>query len=65
MKAYTDGKDPILGLCNPYSKVSCMMMQLYSMEIGKPQLYAEANRVSRYQDKRYLKELGPFICALG
>ena len=40
-------KDPILGLCNPYSKASCLLMQLYSMEIGSPQLYAEVNRVAR------------------
>ena len=42
-----DIKDPILGLCNPYSKASCLLMQLYSMEIGSPQLYAEVNRVAR------------------
>ena len=39
--------DPILGLYNPYSKASCLLMQLYSMEIGSPQLYAEVNRVAR------------------
>ena len=41
------GDDPILGLENPYSKASCLLMQLYSMEIGSPQLYSEANRVAR------------------
>ena len=40
-------------------------MQLYSMEIGNPQLYAEANRVARNLDKTFLKELGPFLKALG
>ena len=44
---YNTGYDPILGLLNPYSKASCLLMQLYSMEIGSPQLYAEANRVAR------------------
>ena len=44
---FVDGNDPILGLSNPYSKASCLLMQLYSMEIGSPQLYAEANRVAR------------------
>ena len=39
--------DPILGLTNPYSKACCLLMQLYSMEIGSPQLYAEVNRVAR------------------
>ena len=38
---------PILGLWNPYSKASSLLMQLYSMEIGSPQPYAEANRVAR------------------
>ena len=40
-------------------------MQLYSMEIGSPQLYAEVNRVARDQDQTFLKELGPFLRALG
>ena len=39
--------DPILGIWNPYSKSTCLMLQLYSMEIGSPQLYAEVNRVTR------------------
>ena len=43
---YSD-TDPILGLRNPYSKACCLLMQLYSMEIGSPQLYAEVNRVAR------------------
>ena len=42
-----DDEDPILGLMNPYSKASCLLMQLYSMEIGSPQLYADVNRVAR------------------
>ena len=56
--------DPILGLGNPYSKVSCLILYLYSMELGSPQLYAEANRVARDMDLDYLKELGPFLKAL-
>ena len=35
------------------------------MELGYPQLYAEANRVARDMDLSYLRELGPFIKALG
>ena len=57
--------DKILGLWNPYSKASCLLMQLYSMEIGSPQLYAEVNRTARDLDKTFLKELGPFLRALG
>ena len=58
-------RDPILGLENPNSKVCCLMLYLYSMEIGNPQLYADVNRVVRNLDKNYLKELGPFLHALG
>ena len=29
-------KDPILGVKNPYSKAACLLMYLYSMEIGSP-----------------------------
>ena len=39
--------DPVLGLWNPYSKVTCIILYLYSMELGTPTLYAEANRVAR------------------
>ena len=57
--------DKILGLSNPYSKITCLVLYLYSMELGNPPLYAEANRVARDMDLSYLKELGPFVCALG
>lgn len=35
------------------------------MELGSPQLYVDANRVARDMDLSYLKELGPYIKALG
>ena len=35
------------------------------MEMGSPQLYAEANRVARDMDLTFLKELGPFLRCLG
>jgi len=57
--------DNALGLINPYSKVTCLILYLYSMELGTPQLYAEVNRVARDMDFTQLKELGPFIRALG
>ena len=44
---WLNDEDPILGIKNPYSKASCLLMQLYSMEIGSPQLYADVNRVAR------------------
>lgn len=53
-----------LSLGSPYSKVSCLLMQLYSMELGSPPLYAEVNRVAREMDRTRLSDLGPFIFAL-
>ena len=53
-----------LSVCDPYSKVTCLVLQLYSMELGSPALYAEANRVAREMDFTLLKELGPFLQAL-
>ena len=44
-------EDDELGLSNPYSKATCLIMQLYSMEIGSPPLYAEINRMAREMDK--------------
>lgn len=52
-------------LSNPYCNEACMIMQLYSMELGSPPLYAEVNRVCRDMDTSLLKELGPFVKALG
>jgi hypothetical protein len=54
-----------LGLHNPYSKASFLLMQLYSMEIGTPSLYIDANQKARNLDKTFLEELGPFLYALG
>lgn len=57
-------KDEELGLHNPYSKVTCFTLYLYSLELGTPPLYSEANRVARDMDLSLLKELGPFLRAL-
>ena len=56
--------DPDYGLLNPYSKVSCLVTYLNSMEFGRPPLYAEANRVAREQDFDYISQLGPYLQAL-
>lgn len=53
-----------IDLGNPYSKISCLILYLYSMELGSPPLYYEINRVCRQLDLRYLKTLGPYILAL-
>lgn len=52
-------------LINPYSKSTCLMLYLYSLELGVPPLYAEINRVARTGDTTQLLTLGPFIKALG
>lgn len=51
-------------LYNPYSIVSCAILQLYSMELGDPPLYNELNRAMRLRDTTYLHHLGPFAYAL-
>ena len=63
-KPFEKSKDPELGVRNPYSKISCFVVQLYSMELGTPPLYAEVNRVARDMDFSLLKELGPFLKTL-
>ena len=54
-----------LDLSNPYSFVTCLILYLYSMELGCPPLYYEVNRVTRTKDRKYLETLGPYIKALG
>ena len=56
--------DSELGLYNPYSKVTCFILYLYSMELGSPPLYAELNRVARDMDLTQLTNLGPILRAL-
>lgn len=56
MDSYSDE----LGLQNPYSKITCFVLNLYSMELGVPPLYAELNRVTRDMDLSQLYILGPF-----
>lgn len=34
------------------------------MELGSPPFYAEANRVAKDDDQKYLKEFGPYLKAL-
>ena len=60
----SDIRDTELCPINPYSKAACMILYLYSMELGSPQLYADVNRVVRENDLSYLEELGPFVYVL-
>ena len=59
-----ENDDPELGLRNPYSKVTCFILYLYSLEMGSPPLYSEANRVARDMDLTHLRTLGPYLRAL-
>ncbi len=54
------GIDEELGLWNPYSRIVCFSMYLYSIEFGMPPLYAELNRVCRDMDLSQVRTLGPF-----
>ena len=38
-------------ITNPYSKVSCLILYLYSMELGSPPLYSVINQVCRTMNK--------------
>lgn len=57
--------DDLVGIENPYSKMSCLILYLYSMELGQPPMYTEINRVCRLMDLSKLQTLGPYINALG
>ena len=46
----SNGNFPELNFKDPYSKIVCMILYLYSMELGTPPLYAEANRCARDLD---------------
>ena len=60
-RPFKDNKDIELGVRCPYSKVSKLVLFLYSLELGTPPLFREANRVTRDQDIREIDTLGPFI----
>ena len=47
-------------LQDPYHPAVCMILYLYSMELGSPPLYSELNRVARDMDMSQLENLGPF-----
>lgn len=51
--------------CNPYGKITCLILSLMSMELGSPPLYATFNKASRAMDVKMLNNLGPLARALG
>lgn len=60
-----DLADDELSLHDPYSKITCFILHLYSFEFGNPPLYAELNRACRDKDMSMLEHFGPFARALG
>ena len=54
-----------LNLCNPYSKASCLILYLYTMELADPPLYEVLNKGMRMKDYTHLPTLGPYAYALG
>ena len=42
--------DADLGLRNPISRITCLVLYLYSIEMGNPPLYAEINRLTTNMD---------------
>lgn len=51
-------------ITNPYSKISCILFYLYSLELGTPPFYSVVNQVARDKDESQVQNLGPFIRAL-
>lgn len=51
-------------LFNPYGKVACFVLYLFSMEIGHEPLYAAVNKANRENESTLLTQLGPYIIAL-
>lgn len=64
VKGQTD-VDQELNLANPYGKISCLILYIYTMEFGQPPLYYEINRICRTLDTTKLITLGPYVRALG
>ena len=50
--------DPEIDPINPYGKIVCFTLMVYSMELGDPPLYSVINQVMRDMNQKYLKQLG-------
>lgn len=51
--------------CNPYGKITSLILYLMSMELGSPPLYTIFNKANREMDTEKLNNLGPLARALG
>lgn len=56
--------DQELGINNPYSKIACLIIYLYSIDFGTQPIYAEVNRAIKDMEVAYVMELGPYLKAL-
>ena len=56
--------DGDLGLSNPYSRISCFVLYLYTLEYGEPSLAQDLSRVARTKDDTMIRSLGPYAQAL-
>lgn len=56
-----NNQDAELGVYNPYSKIVCFVLYLYSSEFGSPPLYKELNRIARDKDYDQLQDLGALM----
>lgn len=46
-----DENDGDLGLSNPYSRITCFVLYLHSLEYGQPSLAQDLSRVGRTKDE--------------
>ena len=61
---YGFGTNPDLNCNNPYSRITCFLLMLYSMEFGTPALYADLNRAARELDMSKIDDLGGYAMVL-
>ena len=51
-------------LYNPYSKATCVILYIQSMELGAPPVYKILNETIRNKSLSYMESLGPYAFAL-
>lgn len=62
---YCNSPDEDLDITNPYGKMTCLILYIYSLELGSPPLYSIINKIIRDSDLKNLTMLGPYIKSLG
>lgn len=51
--------------CNPYSKITCLILYLLSMDLGSPPLYHTLNKANREMNESMLEKVGPLARGIG